>query len=75
VSLRIRVTTRRPDGKLASVAGARVRLAGVTVRTNGRGRTVLRKRRGFSGARRYRLRVTRSGYQPALANVRVLRRR
>jgi DNA-binding beta-propeller fold protein YncE len=72
--LRIRVTTRRADGKLVSVAGARVRIGGVSARTNRGGRAVLRKRRGFSRARRYRLRVTRSGYRPALANVRVLRR-
>src|SRR5215210_771397 len=66
VRVRVRVTARR-GGRRVAVRGARVRIAGVKKRTNRRGRAVLRKRRGFERARRYRVRASRKGYRTGFA--------
>ncbi len=63
-----RVTTRRGT----PVRGATVRLGGRRARTGKRGRAVLRKRFNRVGVRRAR--ATRSGYRPATARVRIVRR-
>jgi YVTN family beta-propeller protein len=71
--LRVRVTVKR-GGRRVAVRRAKVRVAGVTARTGKRGRAVLRKRRGFSRARRYRVRASRKGYRTGFTRVRVKRR-
>jgi acyl-homoserine-lactone acylase len=56
----------------APVRGATVRFAGRHVRTGRRGRVALRKRFDRAGVRRAR--ATRTGYRPAVARVRIVRR-
>jgi YVTN family beta-propeller protein len=73
VRLRVRVTVRR-GARVAAVPGARVKVAGVTARTDRRGRAVLRKRFGFERARSYRVTATRAGFRSGRATVRAVRR-
>jgi len=73
VTMRVRVTVRR-NGRVAAVPGARVKLAGVTARTDRRGRAKLRKRFGFERVRSYRATATRPGFRSGRATVRSVRR-
>jgi YVTN family beta-propeller protein len=67
--VRVRVTVRR-NGRSVPVARARVDLAGVTVRTDRRGRARVRKPYGFEQVRRYSVRASRAGYRPGYTRLR-----
>jgi N-acetylneuraminic acid mutarotase len=69
VRLRLRVTA-RTGGRSLTVAGVRVRFAGRAIRTNQRGRAMLRFRPRRTGRRLAR--ATKRGFRPGVAYVRVV---
>jgi N-acetylneuraminic acid mutarotase len=69
IRLRLRVTA-PTGGRSVTVAGARVRLAGHSIRTNRRGRATLRWRPRRAGRRAAR--AEKRGFRPGVAYVRVV---